>query len=799
MAKDLNSDKEDTNQDRTASEKSGSEKSAPPIRTSFFKDLLSRRVPQIVGGYLAASWIILEFMDWLVKRYPISPHLVEFFLVAIAAMIPTVILLSYYHGKPGRDQWTRVEKIGIPTNLVVTAFLLIFLFQGKDLGGTTTTVSVVDEDGQRIERLIPKSEFRKKVTIFSLENESGDTELDWLVHAIPDMLRYDITQDIYLDIKSVYGMYEDIKEEGYPEAVSIPMTLKKKIAERQYTDYFTSGTFNKQDGQISIQLSLHNTKTTKLLSENQFTGNDIFPLVDDITDWLKNALTIPQMHIEKTEDLPISEILTNSIPALENMYKGFNRIYFEDDWANGLELLEQSVHEDTTFTYAYVHLSLFYILTNQPDKYVNTYQPMMKHLYKLPERLQFGVKHDYYYGVKQEPEMALEVAKNWAELYPDDVRAHTVLAMLYMIRNQKDNELAEYKKILSLDPGHYDLYQKIGNIYKDLGEFADALNYYQLYADEFPNSTKSYKEISELYKVFGDYENARSYCKKALLIEPDEFSVLLSLSDIECELGNFQKALEEYHMILEKCTTAEERSDLYERLENYYFLRGQVKKSTEYVDLKIAELEKFALPIVTLFIQFNALNKYIMVGKNDHAFQVVQTAEEQLGPPLDNNIPFGYLDIYLELEDVENAEKALKEAEAGILSMQGEINRKVILNAQGKINELKGEYEQAIQSYLKQLDLDPTDAAIHVQLGRSYRMQGDPKKAEEHLQKALSIHPFWPDANYEMGLIYSERRKNDESLVYLKKAQSIWENADPGYKPAIKTREKLAELEASNR
>jgi TolB-like protein len=295
-----NSSNSNTNPETPEPKESGSEKPAQPTRISLFKDLLSRRVPQILGGYLAASWIILEFMDWLVRRYPISPHLVEFCLVALAALIPTVLMLAYFHGKPGPDQWTRVEKIGIPTNLLATAILLVFLFQGRDLGATTTTVTLFDEQGQQIERSVPKSEFRKKVTIFSLENESGDTKLDWLVHAIPDMLRYDLTQDIYLDIRSVYSMYEDIKDEGYPEAVSIPMTLKKKIAEGQYTDYFTSGTFNKQDGQISILISLHNTKTTKLLSENLFTGNDIFPLVDDITDWFKNALTIPQMHIEKT-------------------------------------------------------------------------------------------------------------------------------------------------------------------------------------------------------------------------------------------------------------------------------------------------------------------------------------------------------------------------------------------------------------------------------------------------------------------------------------------------------------------
>ena len=108
----------------------------------------------------------------------------------------------------------RVEKIGIPTNLVVTILLLVFVFHGRDLGATTTTVTLMDEQGQQIERSIPKSEFRKKVAVFSLENESGDTTLNWLMHALPDMLGYDLMQDIYLDITSVYNFYEDLRDAG---------------------------------------------------------------------------------------------------------------------------------------------------------------------------------------------------------------------------------------------------------------------------------------------------------------------------------------------------------------------------------------------------------------------------------------------------------------------------------------------------------------------------------------------------------------------------------------------------------
>ena len=766
-------------------------------RVSFFKDLIIRRVPQIMGGYLAASWIIIEFIDWLVKRYPLSPHLVEFAMVAMASMIPTVLLLAYYHGKPGPDKWVRIEKIGIPTNLVIAVAILFFVFNGRELGATTTTVTLMNEQGQQVERLIPKSEFRKKVAMFSMENESGDQSIDWLMHAFPNMLQYDLSQDIYVDIKSTYDFYDKIQEAGFPDAINIPMTLKKKIAGELYMEYFTSGTINVQDNQYSIQISLYNTKTAKLLKENLFSGEDLFILVDEINVWLKDELEIPLQHIENTEDLPVSEILTNSIPALTNFFNGYNAVAFENNWAKGLGLLEQSIREDETFAFAYLNLYLFYALTSQGQKYMQTFQPLMQHLYKLPERLQFAVKHDYYYGIKQEPEMALDVAKNWVELYPADLKAHNVLAILYMIRNQKDNELAEYKKILSLDPGQYDLLLKIGEIYADVGEFDEALKYYQQYLNEFPNNIKSFLEIGNLYSLSGDYEQAKSNYKKALLIEPDNISVLLLLADIESELGHFSQALEEYNKIMESCEGPEDRYHVFKSMEDYYYMRGQIDKSVETMDLKFAEMEQIAPPYVILNKKFESLGKYIKAGKSDYAFQLIKTAEEQLGPPLDQIIPFGYLDIYLEQEDIQNAEKYLSEAEAIIQASHAEANRTIILNAQGRIHELKGEHEQAIESYSKQLALEPTNSSIHFLLGRCYRKTTDLKKAEEHIKMALAVHPFQPKANYEMALLYFDTGKDEDALEHLKRALNTWENADPDYEPAINAREKLAEMEDS--
>ena len=168
-------------------------------RKSFFRDLLDRRLPQILGIYLGACWAVVQFVDFLVNRYVLSPNLTDVAIVVLISFIPTIMLLAYFHGKPGRDRWTRMEKIGIPFNLVLTGTLVFFIFSGQELGAASKTVTVLDEQGNQIERVIPKSQFRKKMVLFYFDNESGDSELDWLQYGFSFMIGYDLSQDMFLD------------------------------------------------------------------------------------------------------------------------------------------------------------------------------------------------------------------------------------------------------------------------------------------------------------------------------------------------------------------------------------------------------------------------------------------------------------------------------------------------------------------------------------------------------------------------------------------------------------------------
>ncbi len=176
-------------------------------KTSFWQHIWRRRVPQVIGAYIIASALILLLIKWLIQQYALSPYLLQFALIALVSLIPGIFLVSYLHGRPGTRQIRNIERIAIPANLVITALLLFFLFKGTDLGATTKSVTLTDEDGGKIEREIVKSEFRKNLLIFFFDNPDNDTSLNWLQYGISDMLEYKLYQDMYIHSISGHSIY----------------------------------------------------------------------------------------------------------------------------------------------------------------------------------------------------------------------------------------------------------------------------------------------------------------------------------------------------------------------------------------------------------------------------------------------------------------------------------------------------------------------------------------------------------------------------------------------------------------
>ena len=83
-------------------------------KSPWLQNLLHRRVPQIMGAYIGAGLAVIPFFGFLVDTYDFPKLLLDAVFVAYVSMIPSVFLLAYNHGAPGKDPWGKAERVGIP-------------------------------------------------------------------------------------------------------------------------------------------------------------------------------------------------------------------------------------------------------------------------------------------------------------------------------------------------------------------------------------------------------------------------------------------------------------------------------------------------------------------------------------------------------------------------------------------------------------------------------------------------------------------------------------------------------------
>ena len=760
-------------------------------RVPFFKDLWQKRVIQIASLYLVFSFLIRLLMGYFVNEYMLSPHLTNLVWYILLSLIPSIILISYFHGKKGVSKWTRVELIGLPVNVIAAVLVLVIVFQGKNLGAMTTRLTVENEDGVSIEKIVAKNEFRKKIFIFNFDNISDDISLDYLQYGIPFLIQQDLSQDILITPFIAMDIYSRIAETGYEDAIDLPLTLMQRFAVQRHMNYFISGTINYINDEYHADVKIYETRNTKLISELSIVDKSPFALADKMSIELKKSMGLPESHISETIDLPVKEITTGSDQALAY----FSMATLENARNNGEEyvrLLDLAIQEDQGFGLAYMAITIAYFQLGNQQKVQESLSMAMNLLHKLPERQKFILKYVKYI-LEQKPEKALSIIKMWAELYPDDILPHQTLAQRYAMKNMIPEAIKENKKILELDPEQYQNLIVLGQLYLILGDFDSALICYERYARELPQEPQSYRNLGNYYEQLGDRELAKQNYEKALLLSDgsEKLRLKINLANVLLNSGDFVKAYDQYEDALSISRTARDSAMVYEALINYYIIKGQAKKSLESFKLQMRKAERYLNPKDYMASQAINLEPYVHAGEFEEAVEILENIADQLEPPLDKLVPFGYMLIYTANGDMEKARESIPGAEDLIKGFGQEALMANVYFTEGRISEQVGEYNEAIDHFTKFKNMNPSLYTVHINLARCYRLLKDYKNAEKELDAGLKFRPFDPEMNYEAALMYFDKGDEKEGMEYLERAVEIWKDADSDYEKANTAKEKL--------
>ncbi|MGH7552245.1 MAG: tetratricopeptide repeat protein [Longimicrobiales bacterium] len=398
--------------------------------------------------------------------------------------------------------------------------------------------------------------------------------------------------------------------------------------------------------------------------------------------------------------------------------------------------------------------------------------------------------------MKQDQEKAFAVAKMKVDLFPDDIAAYQLLSQLQNARDDKDGMIASFQKILELDPEQQERLQSIGVLYEAKGDFANALSYYQQYAERFPKQPAALRSLAQLHHLRGEHAESRALYEKALILTPTDVPSMVGLGLVERDVGEFETARKQLDDAIAAAGTAEERHRALVALANYSVFRGRLGEALENRERMYAEGSRFQAPVQHAVQRLLGLGTYVRAGRTAQARAAFERVSADLHPPFDVFAALGEMELYVALEQPDEAERALTALEQAIQATGYKFLNSSVAFARGRIAEARGQWDAAITAYEETLKLAPTDLSTHSDIARSYRKLGRADQAVDHGQRPLVAVPFDPRGNYELGLAYVDAGNREKALEHLRRAVEVWIDADPAYKVAAEAKAKLKEVEA---
>ncbi|MFK7780758.1 hypothetical protein [Psychroserpens sp.] len=444
---------------------------------------------QFFAAYLVAAWTLLQFVDWVLIRYSISPYWVDMMLWFFIGIIPSLLIYLYHQERINKRILKLREKIIFPLNLILLSVGLYFGFGNSDLGATTKSIDYKNAQGEQKTALITKEEFRTGFYIFNFEPKTKDSSYAWMDFGISKLLYQDLLQNKNLTPRIAYSTN----------------TTDKVNGASLFNDYYIDGEFDVKDGKYYITTYIRDARNAEITKQRLFEGDNLLSLIDDITNFVTDNFTSSELNLPKYIDLDVEDFTSNSLKALE---------YFRNND------YENAIKEDSTFALAYLGYAKYRLTFNHSKFEERTLADnAYKYSYKLPlqKRGESLILKNLAYD---EFDNAEALIKLQLEVDPSDKTYTRLLYNLYgRTKNIKDyTSLAynNYKNAPTFVHGSDYIYAAIMNDEEE--QVIDELNRLEFL---MPNANLFVAKIlPQLFK--GDIKGAEKNLNKIDLLVPEK-------------------------------------------------------------------------------------------------------------------------------------------------------------------------------------------------------------------------------------------------------------------------------------
>lgn len=757
---------------------------------TFFKELVDRRFFQFLGTYLGISFGLLQFAEFLEKRFEFGDNFVERIFVFLIALLPAVVIFIYNHGRKGDDAWTKFEKWFIPTNLFL-AFVVSFLFGFDKNSPHDKEVSIVTETGDTISRVVPSIDDSKRITIFPFESVDDDKG-NWKELGYAMVFNFDIEQDLHFVGVNPLFLKQDYLHYGRDWLSDLPFAVKLKIAQDNYSEYFLDANYSTlPNDSILLDAKLVDSNSGEVFYESKITSATWVDGIDVLSKGINGSL----IHAERPSndsyiDLPASDLISTNDAAVEAYIKAYEIFIGDISKMDEARLLaEQSITLDKDCAECLSLLANINGMLSRNAEEINLYSQAITKSEVLSERQKMGIRYRFYIASSDYTKARI-LLNNWMTLYPSDSKPYSYLMTLNTNTFEYDKaiELGE----LAVENGHRArMLIRLSEMYLKKGDVEKAEEKFKLFENNYPHKAKEYTIAADIELFKGDFEKAIKILNRISLTDPNNLKVKIKLCTTLDKVGKFEESGKNLDDALLTASNGSDSLLVLKEKESHLMRLGKCTAAIDLQNIRY-EIRKKMMPAIYADLgMIKYYGRFLLIDREDDFKSKFDEIREKF-----KTIPWAecvadHVQAFISDDSLAYPEIYDRCVDA-MTDMNGP-NYGLYMKAM-KYN-LEGKYSDAaitVESYMDStgIKLDGMDR----QLSGMYRKAKKYDKANQLIDNELEKNPFSASLILEKAKVEKDLGNNKNAESLLKRSLEIWNDADPNYKDFVESRKMLDEL-----
>ncbi|UCF64700.1 MAG: protein kinase, partial [bacterium] len=423
----------------------------------------------------------------------------------------------------------------------------------------------------------------KPIAVMSFENQTGDTQYDYLQKAIPNLLISSLEQSGVLRVATWERLLDLLKQKNIQNGSVIDSELGFELCQMDGIETIILGSYTRAGDVFALDIKMLDVQSKELLQSASSQGHGVSSIltqqIDELSQAIFNELGISEQTTETIR--PISEVTASSIEAYNFFIRG------REEWEKrnierARQFFERAIHLDSTFASAYFYLAKSHSWLGNFKSRNAAILKAKNYSNKATEKERLYIEAGIAGYLENNPENRIYLLQKIIAKYPQEKYAYFELAQLYQFKGRSYSlVLVNLNKIIELDPNYGLAYNLRGLTYMEMEKYPEAFQDLEHYASLSPGDPNPFDSMGELYLRTGKLEEALVKYKQANEVDPQFFYAYRSIVYIYALLEDYDQTLKWMERYAENVLSEGVKADYYRYQGFYDFWLGRLNKSVK--------------------------------------------------------------------------------------------------------------------------------------------------------------------------------------------------------------------------